>query len=395
MSNHKHQPNIKSLIHNFCNGMSRDMTCGSVSSGNGKLYSYHLPIVTRQTKDGRTFFGIASDGPSVTTSKHIRWAESSVPLDSGSRLASDCISDNPLDFQKIEKCFAEAWKDKQYSWIFRTGSKGVLETLGYRSMCDAIDAQLKDMSNPRVSRFSRIGMIYLYWEILLVRKYREQFCRTEKARTFGNVKKKISDYVQRLEKKLKAKEEREAKLNARYELVIRNNQTTFEDYLRRFREATEAHSALWLAGWRKEGYDLPVELILTERTRDDLAREYRDWADGIAELNNLEGFTLRYRFNNSREDGGFQSTSAKTYLRINGEEIETSRGARLPLAIGKGLWKRHEGLVRQIAQGADVKDSLPLAVGIFSWHSGRDGNLGIGCHTIPAEEIVTLFEGAE
>lgn len=376
------------------------MTCGNVSSGDGKLYSYHLPIVTRQTKEGRTFFGIASDGPSLTTRKHIRWAESSVPLDSGTKLASDCLPNSSretsvLDFQKIEKCFAEAWKDKQYAWIFRTGSKGVLETLGYRSMCDAIDAQLKDVSNPRVSRFSRIGMIYLYWEILLVRKYREQFCRTEKARTFGNVKKKISDYIQRLEKKQKAKEEREAKMNARYDLVIRNNQTTFEDYLRRFREATEKHQSLWLANWRKEGYDFPVDLIVTERERDDLAREYRDWAEGIAEANNLDGFTLRYRFNNSRDDGGFQNTSAKTYLRINGEEIETSRGARLPLAIGKGLWKRYDGLVRQIAQGADVKDSLPIAVGIFSWHTGKDGNLGIGCHTIPAGEIIALFERAE
>jgi hypothetical protein len=67
----------------------------------------------------------------------------------------------------------------------------------------------------------------------------------------------------------------------------------------------------------------------------------------------------------------------RVFLRVNGEDIETSHGARIPVSVAKRLWHR-------------INTNEPLA-GMSLGHytvSTFDGNtLKVGCHTIELSEI--------
>jgi hypothetical protein len=64
-------------------------------------------------------------------------------------------------------------------------------------------------------------------------------------------------------------------------------------------------------------------------------------------------------------------------LRINGEKIETSRGAEIPLDVAKGLWCAMEAKI----------DVTGMTLGNFTVRELTEENLIVGCHTIPLSEI--------
>lgn len=72
-----------------------------------------------------------------------------------------------------------------------------------------------------------------------------------------------------------------------------------------------------------------------------------------------------------------------TMLRINGDQIETSKGARIPLSETATLWK----LITRAMKG-ERDYEVGQAVGVYQLTKiRRDGSIVVGCHDIPHSEI--------
>ena len=83
--------------------------------------------------------------------------------------------------------------------------------------------------------------------------------------------------------------------------------------------------------------------------------------------------------------------SAGTYARIVGDEVETSRGARVPVEHAKTLARLYRITVRK--GGMDWSDGTGPKVGFYRVNKiGADGTLVIGCHEFNAEEAGRLYE---
>lgn len=377
----KHQPNIRALIHNFCNGVNSPMQCGNVTSGGGALWSYSLQIAERREINGREIFGIYSNKYSVTTSKHTRFVWHSIPLNASSLRSAKLIDDKfepVVDFKKIEEVEKEAWNDKQYSHAFDTGNRGQLNADGYHAICKDIKATLDAMSNPRVSRFTKIEVMMCYWEILRARRFRKAICPSEKPFNFGNVRKILSDYQQRLLVKFQKAEAEERRKQAKVVDTVERNMEGLKRICEEWNRFEKAKGEAWRQH-REVSYN---------ESMYKLSEEFEQ----IASLNRVDRHAMKQVF---EEKAGMKFSHSHRYtseamLRINGDEIETSKGARLPLGIAKGLWKRHGGLVEAIANGDASGGQFPIMVGPFQWYGAEDKTLVIGCHRIPATEVQRL-----
>ena len=83
--------------------------------------------------------------------------------------------------------------------------------------------------------------------------------------------------------------------------------------------------------------------------------------------------------------------SAGTYARIVGNEVETSRGAKVPVEHAKTLARLYRITVRK--GGMDWSDGTGPKVGFYRVNKiGADGTLVIGCHELNAEEAGRLYE---
>lgn len=73
-------------------------------------------------------------------------------------------------------------------------------------------------------------------------------------------------------------------------------------------------------------------------------------------------------------------------LRVNGEQIETSQGARIPLVAAPLVWA---AVQRAIRKGGYVPSGLGgMKIGDYAvTRIGADGTLEVGCHTIPHSEL--------
>ena len=103
----------------------------------------------------------------------------------------------------------------------------------------------------------------------------------------------------------------------------------------------------------------------------------RKHAEDIASWLKGEKFSLPY--------------SAGTYARIVGDEVETSRGARVPVEHAKQLARLYRITVRK--GGMDWSDGTGPKVGFYRVNKiGADGTLVIGCHEFNAEEAGRLYD---
>ena len=358
------------------------MCCGNVSSEDGRLYSYSARIAERKVLNGRRLFAIAGERYSKTTGKHISWIHCSLPLRSNSGISAKLSHLDEPTFQQIEKAFSEIWNDKQYSWAFRTGRIAQFDGYGYDAMCKEINETLTALSNPRVSRFSAWCVVITYLEILEARKFREIFCKTSKPKINPRAKAILTAYRERLKKKDEKKQKEREALQAKIAGVVERNMKGLSEIYLDWDKVCKHNRNAW-------------------RERSEVRREYVEQAEiissrlkEIAELNGLDSYQIRQRFTEitGLEFASFNNPTAETMLRINGDDVETSRGARLPVTLAKGLWKRYGTLVRLVSHGQDVEASLPIQIGPFMWTHGKDRNLVIGCHTLPAREVELLAD---
>lgn len=72
------------------------------------------------------------------------------------------------------------------------------------------------------------------------------------------------------------------------------------------------------------------------------------------------------------------------FLRVRGDDIETSRGARVPLSVAPMLWR----VVRGAHAGRDMREAIGSRVGLYRLDDVcTDGSLVIGCHRIAYDEL--------
>lgn len=103
----------------------------------------------------------------------------------------------------------------------------------------------------------------------------------------------------------------------------------------------------------------------------------RKHAEDIASWLKGEKFSLHY--------------SAGTYARIVGDEVETSRGAKVPMEHAKQLARLYHITVRK--GGMEWSDGTGPKVGFYRVNKiGADGTLVIGCHEFNADEARRLYD---
>lgn len=76
-----------------------------------------------------------------------------------------------------------------------------------------------------------------------------------------------------------------------------------------------------------------------------------------------------------------------TALRIKGDEIETSRGAKIPVDHAVRAWPI---LKRLFNKGAELSPSHTLKLGHYTVNRITDKALIVGCHTIPFSEVENI-----
>lgn len=74
-------------------------------------------------------------------------------------------------------------------------------------------------------------------------------------------------------------------------------------------------------------------------------------------------------------------------LRVNGEQIETSQGARLPLAAAPMVWQM---VNRALGKGYTPGLKAPSIGGYPLTRIDPDGTLVVGCHSIPYSELRSM-----
>jgi hypothetical protein len=109
-------------------------------------------------------------------------------------------------------------------------------------------------------------------------------------------------------------------------------------------------------------------------TRDALLSEWINGADVRLSYNNWGNWGIR----------GLEVKT--THLRLNGEEIETSLGARFPLSHGVKAIKLIQALRLQGA--AYTHNGRSIHLGDYVLDSiAADGTIKAGCHTVTPEEF--------
>jgi hypothetical protein len=393
----KHQPNQLALIHLWANGATSHMVCpASVSSGSDgeatSLYSYSTRIAMRTEVKGQAAFVVTSNSYSVTTSKHQGRIHRSIPLPL--RL-SDFNMPSVFDsvpvaeqFRMFEKRFAELLKDKQLSLVFTSECRFVgFDSTFYKGQIKDISEFVELLKNPRVKRFSSHSVWDCYSLYLKAEVFRRLFCKAEKKQSIKDIKKVFAAYLE----KLKADSAKKAAERAEYYKKVKRLAVLYSEDLKQYWEQIVQTLVLEADCWRKfekrsdEFFDARQLLIGT--IKENICKVQKvEYSDLMSEWEDLQG--INYQSEMRKRTG--------TLLRFNPDhgDIETNRGARLPETLCKALWKRYGGKVQDTEKGLPVEE-LPIALGHFNWTEAKDGNLTIGCHIIPASEVIALAMGRD
>jgi hypothetical protein len=393
----KHQPNQLALIHLWANGAESDMVCpASVSSGSDgettSLWSYSTRIAMRTEIKGQAAFVVSSHSYSVTTSKHQSRIHSSIPLPfrlSSFDMRSDFDSFPVAEqFKMFEERFSELLKDKQLSLVFTAESRSVgFNGDFYGKQIEGVRAFVELLKNPRVKRFQEYSVWDNYCQYLKAEVFRRMFCKSQKKQSIKDIKKVLTAYLERL----KAKAAKVAKEREEYQKKVKRLAVLYSDDLKMYWEQILQTLEGERNAWRNfdkrsdEMHDERQRIIGTIKANICNVQKV-DYSSLMSEWEDLQG--INYQTEMRKRTG--------TLLRFNPDcgDIETNRGARLPETLCKALWKRHGGKVQDTEKGLPV-EGLPIALGNFNWTKSEEGNLTIGCHIIPASEVIALAMGRD
>ncbi len=125
-----------------------------------------------------------------------------------------------------------------------------------------------------------------------------------------------------------------------------------------------------------------------EKERAQHAALYAEIAANVDKWRAGENVPLRLRNPSVRKHYGQGAyiQHAHTLLRVNGEEVETSQGARFPLAHGKKAWPFIQG-VKERGEGWQ-RNGHAIHLGSFAIDEiTPDGDVRAGCHLVKFEEV--------
>jgi len=383
------QPNQKALIHFWCNGANTEMSCpASVHTAacgeDTSIYSYSTRIAMRREIKGQGVFAVSSYGYSITTSKHQGKIQNYIPLpfrmshwDMNSEFDALPIAEQFLMF---EERFAERLKDKQLSLVFTAPSRSVgFNNDFYSAQMEAVREQVKHLSNPRVKRFGCVQVWEIYCEYLKAEVFRKKFCKGYPKQGVKDIKKIIKGYLERLFNR-KAKQAAEI---AEYFKKVKRIAVLYSEDLKiayaQIKETIVTEADAWKNFLPRDNQFDKRQMIIGTIKENICKVQKIEYGHLMSEWMETAGVDLQ------------SDTRTGTLLRFNPDEgdIETNRGARLPETLCKALWKRYGDKVQDTEKGLPV-EGLPIALGSFNWTAAADGNLTIGCHIIPASEVISL-----
>ena len=125
---------------------------------------------------------------------------------------------------------------------------------------------------------------------------------------------------------------------------------------------------------------------IAKYVKDRKGGDYCEFMHALFDCHYVSG---RYRFSDRQREilrekvcGGKNTWDRPAYVWLDGDEIETSKGVRVPVSEAKvamRLW-------------ASGKDMRTLPVGRYSIVSYEGDTIQIGCHKIPRENMLALYE---
>lgn len=167
----------------------------------------------------------------------------------------------------------------------------------------------------------------------------------------------------------------------------------YNDYFRLRRKVAPLDDKAWReAVARVQRIENPDPASADKRERAKAARiaarEVRE--KKARELEAVYGMAARSDWRLGHPWGGnpLRSRTDPCMLRINGDEIETSQGARIPLAAAPMVWNMVQHALRH-----GVYDYAGRGPRVGDYRVDRidaDGTLHAGCHTIPYSELATM-----
>lgn len=135
---------------------------------------------------------------------------------------------------------------------------------------------------------------------------------------------------------------------------------------------------------------LPIDTSGLEQVRDDLRRvneerERQRQATAEERLVELRVDLQRWRRRALAYRAGFSMLPCALRLSEDRSEVQTSRGATIPVSFCPRLWRSVQAAR---AQGVEYRPEVPPHVGVYRLTViNADGSIVVGCHNIPYSEL--------
>jgi hypothetical protein len=396
----KHQPNIKSLIHLYANGVKRELCCGNVSSsekdqqGDSCLYTYSVRLATRRQVGENVVYIVNAKNYSVSSSRHKRYLYNSI----ASELRSSHIApDNGLDFEASRK---------KFKWFLNKGYAITIPSslsldFGFSSTTEyginVLSEFIRKMQNKRVTKVTTWDVHNNFLLLLKLQWYEKKFelPKSSKlagiANRFARVARECLERIsKRQEDLLKRKAEDEGKAFRFVENLVEQHSEGWKQAVDTLAQRYREDLTLW-----KRGANLRTELPswIQHQMTDEAVQVRELWltlnrkfyAHQFTRLVDL----FEHLYLKLNPEGTLLDEAMHDKLRLAyGDTVETSRGARLSVLLVRQCYQRWKPELLQ----DDVVFGREERVGVYPLRSIKDGIVTIGCHTIRTKEITELAE---
>jgi hypothetical protein len=399
----KHQKNITSLIHNYANGVQKEMVSGNVSSipdgDETRLVTYSTTLAKRKVFDDvnrNAVFLINSRTYSVSSTRHKGALYRSIPLE------IPCPTEATLDWKTVDE-FIQYRIKQGYAVTFPIDgpffsfSHSVVEDVAKQ-----IGKFLEHIGNKRIRSASVID-IWRNYKLLKTAQWFQKVLNQrdgeEKrvSKALRNVGKKFrktaQEYVARVEDYNARKGElRQKRLDDSVQAV----RSKLNQFGESYRDAVDV--CLEELRFRREAWRqgvMPMHLTSPFSVFSDGSKKaglmFRSFWEELQDRKKhtaFDSFTSFVRFIVEEVKGADALADTGEVLRVEAEEVATSRGARVPEGIASRVFRRHAEELRKDAH----KFEPPVAVGPFQMREVADGFVLIGCHRINQRDLLRLAE---